>query len=191
MTADGKHSLLNRDNLMQPIQMQLYKKQKPFFQFFSPLMKSGFNFEDFQTNMTLIAYVFWKLPTAKDVVRQMSKKSYLERPFHKQHGKWSQTLLKYEGHHLFHVYWILWSQLSWKKFLLVTCKILELFVITLTANEKYSFLNTENLMQPIQMQYVRNKKLFLNFFLHFWNVKEILKILKKKMTLIRHIFPKL
>ena len=87
MTADGKHSLLNRDNLMQPIQMQLCKKQKPFFQFFSPLMKSGFNFEDFQTNMTLIAYVFWKLPTAKDVVRQMSKKSYLERPFHKQHGK--------------------------------------------------------------------------------------------------------
>ena len=87
MAADGKHSLLNRGNLMQPIQMQLCQKQKPFFQFFSPFMKSGFSFEDFQTNMTLIAYVFWKLPTAKDVVRQISKRSYLGRPFHKQHGK--------------------------------------------------------------------------------------------------------
>ena len=34
MTADGKNYLLNRENLMQPIQMQLYQKQKTFPQFF-------------------------------------------------------------------------------------------------------------------------------------------------------------
>ena len=74
MTADDKHSLLNRDNLTQPIRMQLCQKRKTFSDFFSAFSKSRLNFEHFQTNMTLIAYIFRKLQTAKDVVRQMSKK---------------------------------------------------------------------------------------------------------------------
>ena len=57
-------------------------------------MKSRLNFEHFQTNIMLIAYVFSKLQTAKDVVTQMSKKFRFRRPYSKQHGKWSQTLLK-------------------------------------------------------------------------------------------------
>ena len=48
MTADNKYSLLNRDNLMQPIQMQLYRKQKTFSDFFSAFLKSSLNFEHFQ-----------------------------------------------------------------------------------------------------------------------------------------------
>ena len=34
LTVDDKHYLLNRDNLTQPIQMQLSHKQKNFFAFF-------------------------------------------------------------------------------------------------------------------------------------------------------------
>ena len=34
MSADGKYSLLNRDNLTQPIQMQVPRKQKNFKIFF-------------------------------------------------------------------------------------------------------------------------------------------------------------
>ena len=34
LTSDDKHYLLNRDNLTQPIQMQLSKKQKKFSRFF-------------------------------------------------------------------------------------------------------------------------------------------------------------
>ena len=48
LSADGKYSLLNRDNLTQPIQMQLSWKQKTFSQFFSPFFKSSLNFEHFQ-----------------------------------------------------------------------------------------------------------------------------------------------
>ena len=83
MTADGKHSLLNRDNLTQPIQMQLCQKRKTFSQFFSAFLKSRLNFEHFQTNMTLIAYIFRKLQTGKDVVRQMFKKLRFRRPYSK------------------------------------------------------------------------------------------------------------
>ena len=48
LSADGKYSLLNRDNLTQPIQMQLSGKQKTFSQFFSAFLKSSLGFEDFQ-----------------------------------------------------------------------------------------------------------------------------------------------
>ena len=46
--GDGKYSLFNRDNLTQPIQMQLSRKQKNFSEFFYAFLKSTSNFEDFQ-----------------------------------------------------------------------------------------------------------------------------------------------
>ena len=48
MTADDKYSLLNRDNLTQPIPTQLSQKQKAFFQFFVAFSKSTLNFEHLQ-----------------------------------------------------------------------------------------------------------------------------------------------
>ena len=45
LNADGKYSLLNRDNLMEPIQMQLSRKQKSFSEFFCAFLKSSLNFE--------------------------------------------------------------------------------------------------------------------------------------------------
>ena len=48
MTADGKQYLLNRDNLTQPIQMQLPQKQKTFSEYFFAFLKSSSNFEHFQ-----------------------------------------------------------------------------------------------------------------------------------------------
>ena len=48
LTADGKYSLLNRDNLTQSIQTLLSQKPKAFSQFFSSFLKSTLNFEHFQ-----------------------------------------------------------------------------------------------------------------------------------------------
>ena len=45
MTADDKYSLLIRDNLTQPIQMQLYQTPKAFSQFCFPLSRPTLNFE--------------------------------------------------------------------------------------------------------------------------------------------------
>ena len=45
LTADDKHYLLNRDNLTQPIQMQLSQKQKTFSEFFFAFLKSILNFK--------------------------------------------------------------------------------------------------------------------------------------------------
>ena len=48
MTADDKYSLLNRDNLTQPIPTQLSQKQKALFQFFLAFSKSTLNFSHLQ-----------------------------------------------------------------------------------------------------------------------------------------------
>ena len=48
MTAVDKCSLPNRDNLMQPIHMQLSRKKKFFSAFFSVFSKSRLRFEYFQ-----------------------------------------------------------------------------------------------------------------------------------------------
>ena len=47
LTADYKCSLRNRENLPQPIQMQLSKKRKTFSEFFTPFLKSTSIFEYF------------------------------------------------------------------------------------------------------------------------------------------------
>ena len=48
MSAVDKCSLPNRDNLMQPIHMQLSKKVKTFSRFFNVFSKSRLSFEYFQ-----------------------------------------------------------------------------------------------------------------------------------------------
>ena len=112
-------------------------------------------------------------------------------PFEKQHGKHVQKLLKYKRQHLYHIYWLVWGQLSYKKSLLVIWKILRVFVNTLTADDRFSLLNRENSMQPIQMLLSQKQKIFLNFSLQFWNLVWISIIWKKNMTLIADVFPKI
>ena len=48
LSADGKYSVLNRDNLTEPIQMLVSKKLKVFSRFFSAYLKFTLNLEHFQ-----------------------------------------------------------------------------------------------------------------------------------------------
>ena len=103
LTADDKYSLLNRDNLTQPIPTQLSQKQKAFFQFFAAFSKSTLNFEHLQKKMTFIVEIVPILRTPKNVVRSMSKKSRFKEPLHRPHGKRVQTLLRSEPQHRYHI----------------------------------------------------------------------------------------
>ena len=93
----------------------------------------------------------------------MSKKPRLKEPFEKQHGKRARALLKSASQHLYDMHWSLPSQLSWKKSLFFTCKILGLVVNTIPVDEKYPVLNKENLTIPIQMQLSQKQKTFAQF----------------------------
>ena len=45
LTVDDKHYMLNRDNLTQPIHIQLSQKQKTFSKFFFAFSKSILNYK--------------------------------------------------------------------------------------------------------------------------------------------------
>ena len=80
---------------MHTIQMHFSQKEKIFSQFFSAFFESALNSEHFQKKMTLIAYVLLKLPTTKNVLRQMSKSSRFRERLDRRHSKWAKTLIQY------------------------------------------------------------------------------------------------
>ena len=53
--------------------------------------------------MTLIADLFPKLRTPKNVVKYVSKKARFKGPFDRQHGKRVETLLRSEPQHRYHI----------------------------------------------------------------------------------------
>ena len=69
LTADDKYSFISEEKWMQTIQMHLFQKPKIFSEYFSAVFESALNFQYCQKKMTLIAYVFPKLPTTKDMLR--------------------------------------------------------------------------------------------------------------------------
>ena len=69
LTGNDTYSLNSKDKSMQTIQMHLSQKPNIFSELFCAFFEFVLNFEHFQKKMTLIAYVFPKLPTTKDVLR--------------------------------------------------------------------------------------------------------------------------
>ena len=79
---------------MQTIEIHLSQKPKIFSELFCAFFEFVLNLEDFQKKMTLIAYVFPKLPTTKDVLRYMSQRFRLRGPLDRCQGKQSETLIQ-------------------------------------------------------------------------------------------------
>ena len=80
---------------MHTLEMHLSQKQKIFSELFSAFFESALNFEHFQKKMTFIAYVFPKLPTTKNVLRQMSKSFRFRERLDRRHSKWVEALIQY------------------------------------------------------------------------------------------------
>ena len=75
--------------------------------------------------------------------------------------------------------------------MLVLCKVLGLFVNTLTDVDKYCLHYRENLTQPIQILLSEKQKTFSQFFSPFLKSALNFEHFQKKMTLIADVFPKL
>ena len=97
----------------------------------------------------------------------MSKKSHFRGPFEKCHGKRGKTLLKFEQEHFYHISWSPRKKFSWKTSFLGIFKVLGLFVNTLTADDKYSLLNRNNLLQLLEIELSQKWKIFFELFCTF------------------------
>ena len=92
----------------------------------------------------------------------------------------AETLLKSGQQYLYHIYWSLWLQFSCKNSLLVICKILGLFLNTLTDDDKYSLLKRDNFFQYLQIQLSQKRKPFSQFFLAVLKFRFNLEHFQKK-----------
>ena len=185
-TVDGKYPVPDCENLQLPIQMQLSEKRKKFSEFFVPFLKSTSNFNH-----------FGKKDDSQILLRPLSKKRCFRTRFHSQLVKPSQILAKSPSERFYQAFLSLSRKLVWKMSPLVLGEVLVVFANRLNVDGKYPVHDSENLQLPTQMQvsekrnYLRNEKFFLNFFLHFMNLHQILNILKKMMIFIANVFPKL
>ena len=134
----------------------------------------------FKKNITLIAYLFLRLRSAKNVVRYMCKKFPSRIPLQKEHAKPVSALFESARQHLYHINWSMGRQLNCKKSLLVICKIWRLFVNILSPVEKYSLPNREYLTQPIQIKFSQKQKFFPGFFSPFSKSKLNFEHFQKK-----------
>ena len=104
LTAHDKHYLLDRDNLTQPIQMQLSQKQNIFLNFSLHFGNLYQILNTFQEKTALIADVFPDFPALKNMIRYIPENQCFRRPFDRQHRKWIETLLQSERQHLYNIY---------------------------------------------------------------------------------------
>ena len=64
-------------------------------------------------------------------------------------------------------------------------------MFSITPDAKYPVQDCDNMLLPIQMQLSEQQKNLFNFLFHFWNLHQILDILKKTMIVIANVYPKL
>ena len=85
-------------------------------------------------------------------------------PFYSQHVKWFETLVKSPWEYFYQIILSRWEKPTWKTSLLMIFELLQLFVKTLTADDKCSLCNISNLQELIQMQLSKKLKTFCQFF---------------------------
>ena len=119
--------------------------------------------------MNLIASLFLKLLTPKDVFTKTYNRFCFWKPYNSQYFNESQKLLKSSGKYLCPTFSLLWAKLRLKKLFLVRSETLWLLVNTLTVDEEYYRHNEENLPLQIQMQLSKKSKIFCCSFFFFFD----------------------
>ena len=111
----------------------------------------------------------------KDSATYTCKRSCLRTLFANERVNGFQTVLKSARHHYYPLFLPIRDQLSWKKLTSVWYEILRLFVNALTADDKYSGSNMQNLPQQFQTPLSQKQKIFSGFFIAFlkcaWNLE--------------------
>ena len=147
-----KYSFQHCDNPPFPIQMKLSEKTKTFPQFFFHLWNLHQILNIFKKQKILIAHVFQKLETAKDLVRPLTKKARLITSIDSQQVKGSIILVKSSWQHFYHIFPSLRGKMILETFPLLKFQMIAVFVNTWTAAYKYPFQDCDNLPFPIQMK---------------------------------------
>ena len=127
----------------------------------------------FKKKTSLIALMFPKLLTPKNIFTWMPKSNSFRTNFGNEHIHGSQTLPKSGWQQFYTRFPLIRYKLSWKTYVSIRSKILGLFVNTLTPVNMYSPHNWEKFPQQLQRQICQKGKIisgiFNSFFKDKWN----------------------
>ena len=127
------------------------KNKKHFLEFLFHLWNLHQILNIFEKKMTVIANVFPKLQTVKDLVKPLSRKPRFTTSFDSQRVNGCQKLVKSAWEHFYDIFWSLWGEIIRKMSPLLKYKSLWVVFNTLTTNDKCPVWNCENLHFSIQM----------------------------------------
>ena len=116
----------------------------------------------------------------KDVATETSKRSCFRTPLANERVNGFQTLLKSARNHYYPLFSSIRSKSSSKNSPSVWYEILRLFVNTLTADDKYSGSNMQNLPQQFQTPLSQKQNTFSWFFIPFLKCAWYLEHFQKK-----------
>ena len=126
------------------------------------------------------------------MVRPLTKQRRVRTSFYSQRVKGFQTLVKSSWENFYHIFSSLWREMIWKispwfKFdtIVVFVNIDGLLITSIM------FRIVRICRSLFKCNYLKNKKHFLSFIFHLWNLHQISNIFKKKKIVIADVFPKL
>ena len=167
------------------------KKKKRFPSFLFHLLNLYQFLNNFKKKKIVIANVFPKLTTVQHLVRPLTKERRVKTSFNSQHVKGFQALLKSSWELFYHDFSSLWGQ-SFGKYLhdwsLKSRGCLLTHGMPITS---ILFQIVKICRSLFKCNYLKNKKHFLSFLFHLWNLHQILNIFGKKKIVIANVFPKL
>ena len=131
----------------------------------------------------VMANVFSKLRTVKDLVKPLSKKRRFRPSFDSQHVKGSQTLVKFAWEHFYQLFPELSREMVQKISRLLKFEIIGVFVNDFNTDYKYPVPDCENLPFHIQIQLSQKRKLISQFFCSIYGIYVKFWTCSKKETL--------
>ena len=149
LTADDKYSPHSWEKSLRPVQTQL-QFQRQVLTFFIAILKSTWTFAHSEKRISLIAQIFSKLFTPKNVLSWMPNSSCFRAPFKNERVHGFQTVMKPAGEHFYSNFPLFQDKLSWKISFWIRSKMLVLFLNTFTADHMYSRESWEKFLQRLQ-----------------------------------------
>ena len=139
----------------------------------------------------VIANVFPKLATVQGLATPLTIQRRLKTSFDTQHVKRYQTLVKSSWEHFYHIFPSLWGEIIWKISPWLKFEIIGFFLTHGLSITSILFRIVRIWCSLFKSSYLKNKKHFLVFLFHLWNLHQILNNFKKKNIVIANVFPKL
>ena len=145
----------------------------------------------FKKKTIVIGNVFPKLATVQDLVRPLTIQRNFKTSFGSQHVKRLQTLAKCSWENLYKIFSSLWGEIirkisPWSRFEIIG------FLLTHGLQITSILFRIVRICRSLfKSSYLKNKKHFLGFLFHWWNLRQFSNIFEKKKIVIGNAFPKL